>query len=904
MVIFHGLCNGITRRAVQLSWLRLAAMEFLLLGATTHLVGAVQAAEPLRAPKAAEIPAFKVRIKIDTIDGEVPLADEAFELALNAADAPVSFKGQGWSPWLSSTPEGIKRVARKYPIKASFIYWHVRVNCSLTPTRGRTLVEVETVIENGERTQSSAELYGPNLGLILWKDGKSQGNVGPIHIDTLSGHGQRVYARTMNAAALTPEQRPRKIIFADRYLPSDDDASALTEGLGMLSSIGINTLGLPSKSRLPDRHLKRAATVAGFRWVYGADYEPPHGMVDFSDPKSSQEDALEYARKQVRPLLQAGWKAEDVAFWRSADEPGWYYPNVYGKITANATALGQFHDYLKSKGLTPADLGKTAWSEVKPLGRRLHKDLPSRRLFYWTNRYVPWASTRYFAEIARAFRSSLTPQLPVMVNFNNFMGRMYTPGLIANNPERLSSKPSPSAAMGNHDWLEFAREGGATCMATEDWFADPYAGQWSFYASRLRSAAELSGVEWGGLVVPRSGGQRPRGLTQKVLSLVGHGSRIVCFYNYGPEYAFPGNCYSESTSVVAPIAAAARMTAKAEDLLPGKQRKPEVAILTPQSAQFWDLDDINHPTWLRDASNKWLGNGQMAYMVEIYHLYMSLQHAGIPVQFVDEEQLAAGVKAGEGLGGFKVLYVTAPDLPKEAIAGMLDWVDKGGTLVTTAGTGQFDRYHQPAGELLQASGFKVAVPIRMPIPRLGKDAVANGSVAAVAGSTAELTVIGEREELTLAGAKALASFTDGKPAITEMGKGKGSIVHFACYPGLSYRKSAAESADKMTTGYSAGWRTWINSPVTTSNVALPVRVNEPLIEVPALYSESGQGIVVTVLNWTGEQKTVQLSIAVDKPVRSVESVERGVLKFNVRDGGRITCTLPVGDVDMVKVYYQ
>ena len=177
---------------------------------------------------------------------------------------------------------------------------------------------------------------------------------------------------------------------------------------------------------------------------------------------------------------------------------------------------------------------------------------------------------------------------------------MYVPGPAANNTD----KTKPDAAMGGHDWLEFGRLRGSTALWTEDWFSDAQAYQWSFYASKLRSAAEKSGVVFGGYVVPRAAGDREDGILQKILTLVGSGAKVVNSYVFGPEYSFPGNCYSEKAGMLRKLAQANAMIGAAEDVLwPGKRPQARVAILSPKSSEMWDAKSIAIPTQISDAAN-------------------------------------------------------------------------------------------------------------------------------------------------------------------------------------------------------------------------------------------------------------------------------------------------------------
>lgn len=150
------------------------------------------------------------------------------------------------------------------------------------------------------------------------------------------------------------------------------------------------------------------------------------------------------------------------------------------------------------------DVGHETWGSVHPAGRHEAVNLPSKRLFYWTMRFFSWDSARHFANSTRAMEFAFYPKMPIFTNWNFFAGRSYVPGPVANNSERKN----PDAAMGGHDWLEFGRMRGGTMMWTEDWFSDHQAYQWSFYCSKLRTAAEKGDVVFGGYVIPRVAGQR------------------------------------------------------------------------------------------------------------------------------------------------------------------------------------------------------------------------------------------------------------------------------------------------------------------------------------------------------------------------------------------------------------
>ena len=846
-------------------------------------------------PPAKDVPDYKVRVKVTSINGQAPVADKQnFSLSLAGNPTAVSFSGADWSAWVASTRDGIEKAVTTYPNSYNS-YWQVVTGLSVSAAPAidpfpTIKLQVESAIEGGETSSTEAELFGPSVGLLLWKNDPKDT---AVHIDTLTGHGRRVYDKAMKDAFLPMNERPKKILFGDRYIGSDNDTLSWKEGIQRLSGLGFNALHpVPA-------NLTETVRAGGINKLWGAVYNPPGGVFNF-DPKR-HEVFVKFVQEQLDPALAAGWKKEDIGFWVTADEPGWYYPDIYDNFNKDPNAMATFHDYLKARNFTPQDFGKATWDEVKLIGRKQYTDLPSRRLFYWSNRFVPWASSRFFAEVARAYEEVIRPGLPVLVNFNNFMGIGYQPGPVGNN----AAKTDPNAAMGMHDWLEFGRERGTTAIATEDWFGDDQAYQWSFYAAKQRSAAEMSGVGIGALVIPRVSGQRPYGMAQKLMSLVGNGAKTIQFFVYGPEYSFPINCYSENMAVMKPLSNGMRLAAKAEDLLyPGQARQPQVAILTPQSSPLWDLEEQGVAQGLIDVTNTNLYNGHMAYMSETNALYMALEHSAVPVRFVDEQKLTES-----NFKTTKVLYVTAPDLPQESATAILQWVRDGGTLVTTAGAGMFDRYHQPMNTLTEASGKQPAAPVRMPIFSFD-DVKANGTLLNhPTHSGLGATVFGEREKLgdittmptaSTHAAQITATFDDGTPARTERALGKGRIIHFACYPGISYRKSATGSTNGLPSGFSEAWRNLIVKPVSTAGASLPVRVNKAMIEAPALYSTGG--VAVTLLNWSGAAQDVEVTIATDKKVRRVESAEKGKLSFKASKLG-VTVRLPLGDVDVLSLRY-
>lgn len=825
-----------------------------------------------------DVPSFQLRARA------LPSAARAvegrrFSYRFTVPGGSAASEGGAWSEWLAFGRPQIEATLKGYP--ATYIKgFPVVVKLQVGGVQDPTPLECEVKWDDsGQVTKLKAELFGPTLGILLWDE------AGRIRAGTMADYNQR-YWKVLQDINLPAAQRPKKFPLADRFIGGDDDRLNWRDGIENLSSAGYTALMLPGSAPIRDLSVK-----AGVRRGSWAVYSPPGYAFDH-DPKVTPEAVQEWAEKIAKPYRDAGYEPKDMSLLAMSDEPGWYYPKVFRALTDNPEALARFHRYLKNKGLSREDLGARAWDEVMPIGRSQARDLSSKRLFYWTARFFSWDSARHFANSVRALEGAFYPGVPVFTNWNFFSGRFWVPGPVAKN----DAPQDPDAAMGGHDWFEFARMRGGTMLWTEDWFLDNLSFQWSFYAAKLRPAAEESGLQFGGYVVLRTAGALSYGVEQKVLSILGHGGKAVKYYTFGPEYNFPGNCYSEQTALLRQVAETHRLIGAAEPLLwPGRKPRPEVAILAPRSAQPWDAAGIESPRQIQDATNVLQNRNTVDYMAEVADLYLGLQHANVPADFVDEDRLTAA-----GLKPYRVLYITEPNIPADGQGAIAEWVRAGGTLVTVPGASARDEYNEPSRVLSDATGIREQPRERQLVPTL--DSLRPG--ATVSGGPEEsrtaraAATAGPRSQASAAPDAVRATFDDGSPAVILRRVGSGRVIHFTWFPGLSYAKSAAWPKERLPSGFDAAVRNWIVYPVQTAKVISPVTVDLPLIEAPILLSD--QGAAVTLLNWTGEQATVTVTIRTSMAVRTVESVKRGRLQFRKTADG-VSVSLPLGGTDILMI---
>lgn len=849
-----------------------------------------------------DVPTFRLRARVVSMDGKSPGERRSFSFRLSGTKKAQTASGSDWSKDLVFDIESAVATTKLYP-NLYLRRYPVVVRLSVHPGSSDITVEAQLRwtkpkapamdpdeamppgTDEGDDDMADeldekpadvvlrGDLFGPSLGFLVYRDEKQK----PV-AQTMADYNHR-YWKWLDGVEVPAELRPRHFPIVDRFIGGDHDRRTWREGIQYLARAGFSAIMMPASKR------HRAVLLeTGLRRTSWAVYNPPGYAFDYS-PSVTDEAIRQWAKKQAEPYLSAGFERKDMALFTMSDEPGWYFPSMLKPVTDSPRILKRFQEYLRSQGLSPAEVGVPSWDEARPIGRSQAKDLPTRRLFHWSMRFYAWDSARHFARCTKALEEAFYPGLPILTNWNFFSGRFYFPGPFGNNPD----KTSPDSAMGCHDWLEFGRLRGCTMLWTEDWFGDDRAWQWSFYCSKLNSAARKGGVQFGGYVIPRTCGGRKDGILQRILTVIGSGGKAVKYFVFGPEYNFPGNCYSFKSRLLPKMAEAHRMIGAAEDLLwPGRRPRAQVAILHPRSALLWDAKGIEIPTEIVDATNVCPERNTVDYLAEGYGLYLALQHANIPVDWVEEEDLSPA-----GLAGYRVLYLTEPNVPRSSVKGLIDWVRGGGTLVTVTGAATADRYDEPCGLLAEFTGIVEKPRARILVADARKlEAVDTGT-----GALGAFRTVGARGHIDRGDYRVKAAFDDESPAIVQQDRGTGRIVHFAWLPGASYVASSHDTRDKLPVGFSDAIRKWAAYPTELAGVTPPVTVSAPMVETPLLLSE--KGAAVTLLNWTGEdQKQFSLSVRVPFEVKSVEAVKAGRLAFQKTDDG-ISVSLPLGAAEIL-----
>jgi hypothetical protein len=638
--------------------------------------------------------------------------------------------------------------------------------------------------------------------------------------------------------AVDPSQRPKRFIVADavkgpvtvnRSWTVPVDPQPLDDALEALRLLGINTVGV-EQFGTQGRRVEQRARELGFTGFRHAVVSPKGGVFPWREKVRPAEVEKWAAGQAMLVGTRWGMPPAKVRLFHIADEVAWYFPEVLRELRASPAGLRMFRAYLRRHRFGPGDLGAGSWTAVVPIGQSQATTLPRRRLFYWTVRFVADSASDQLRRDTQALRRHFSPGLQTTTNWNNRVSVSYYRAP----RQRIARNPvvGPDTAVGSMHWPDTGRASAVTTMWTEDWFKDRDAQMWGPYADGLRAAARPGGP-FGGYVVGRTLGDVPGGGKYKALTLIGHGAKIIEWYTFGPEERFADNGYSNHVAAYREIADANRLIAKSEDLLyPGRTPQPRVALLLPRSAQLWHR---TRQTWQGD--DKW-----PLFESEMYGLHFALTHAHYQVDFVDEQAVAAGTLRSKG---YRVLYVTAPNVALAAQRRIREWVQQGGVAAFAPGAASADEYNTPTGVLASLRGGGVR-----------------------------------------------------RPALRLLGRGRS--VSYGFWPGNQYYQSANRVfPGRLRAGWSADKRRVVLIPARLGRVVQPATADVEMVEVDRLDSRAGTAVVL--LNWTGQpipSLTVRLEGA--GTMRSAQSVESGTVSVQ-RSGNDAVVRLPLRDVDVLKL---
>lgn len=629
----------------------------------------------------------------------------------------------------------------------------------------------------------------------------------------------------------------------------------------------------------------------------------------------------ERVKLEAEQFQKSGRRLADIAACMLMDEPTGQAASF---LAQDEACRDKFRQWLRSQGLQPQDLLVANGDEVRPVAETERDQHPA--LHYYTQRFRTRALGDFMATQRRILEQAYGRTFPTLVNFSDgavYHANFYSQGV---------------------DYFELLDADDQNAIWGEDWANNSSTYQCAaFNVDLMRAAARRRGQSIGHYLIAHAR-RTPWDVKLKATSETARGVRMWMNFCYGPSWGsheggppWTTHLWYARPELWAANADITREIGAVEDwLLTARTAPAEVAVLYSSSSDIWTMGT------------------NLAYGFDRMHTWLALSHAQVPLDIVPEREVAGG-----RLDGYKVCYLSGPNLTRAAAAKLKAWVEAGGTLWLTAGAAERDEFNRPLDTLTQLLPAQRGDAADLePYQSSGRFLSHLPAKDTVAWNGQPLEVLSVRQPLAARdGAVVPATFHDGSPAVVSGRAGAGRIIVVGFLPALAYIKialaaraplerqvaaeqlaaktrasaqadqpeaasaavaavsadgkpaSAMASADRELLSRShnpwqfpAGVRDLIVSPVREAGITPPLTSDTPLIDAVQLPCE--QGVLIALANYTLQpQERVGLQLRVPKPVQRVESVRRGPLHFE-QAPGLIRWTMPLDANDFVMVHAQ
>ena len=281
--------------------------------------------------------------------------------------------------------------------------------------------------------------------------------------------------------------------------------------------------------------------------------------------------------------------------------------------------------------------------------------------------------------------------------------------------------------------------------------------------------------------------------------VVSHGAREIAVYAWYPmNSGYESNGYGliNLDGTLTPRARAAGKVAQeiaqnGGDLLASEPARAQVAVL---------FNRLSYMVGGSEPSLSKLGNATRDSLEGVHRVFFEQQ---IPVDFVHPMDVV-----GDKLGQYKILFLPFPVMLSRNVAeGLQRYIRDGGTVVAEARLAWndergFSSDEVPGMGLAEVFGAreKVIRPVEKPEVILEPDA---GLPGCAPGTRAAATAF-EEELDPLPGARVLARFADGAPAIVENSYGKGRAILVGSFLAVAFQRQHDEATKQILLGFARG----------------------------------------------------------------------------------------------------
>lgn len=671
--------------------------------------------------------------------------------------------------------------------------------------------------------------------------------------------------------------------YSYHFLPGENEKD-ITFDLRL--AIGLNTL---------TANVLDTANIQAHR-----DYYARHKAYFF---RSGNQHHSQDVEKVAADLKKAGVEKE-FYFLSYGDEIGLPAVNI-----DDPKLLTEFHEFLKKRNVTPADLGLASWDVVKPLNAMSNDvavqigvlpkgqtgagvDKTLKRLYWHSAQFRVHKGVEDFANKTRKFRELMGPDVHTSAN----LGGMH-----------------PFYWMHQSSFIDSFKGNAMTLAWSEDYdYCQPETSRLviDWQAGYLKAGTKYNKQRMQFYCMPHYPGNSPEHLMQNAVTLWGQNVKDLDWFSIQPD-GFSTENYVNFRGGIPTFKVMRRvsdMAGQTEDWLdPAEPVQAPIAMLLSEASDTWELAGKGQGAV---APGSWETN---AFQEERKNTYYVLRNAGFRVDLLTE----ADVQEGR-LKGYKALYVGGENMEKATVKPIAEWVKGGGIVYASGGAARKDEYDEPLTGLDAVLGRGAASayerfkgPLRSKMELLfckPIDSVKVGDASFDAIVTRELFKAGN-------GASVLATYKDGSPAYVSAKTGSGAGYYIGAMPGEIWAQKAlpfrptgkggqeTSPAHFEPVNFDANAAAAILRPLADAKIVSDVRVNVPHVVTNRLASP--KGTVVTIVNLGRQQigKAKKLELTLDglpgKPKKVWSANHPKGLTVKEAPGGAATIEIP--EVDLVDV---
>lgn len=553
------------------------------------------------------------------------------------------------------------------------------------------------------------------------------------------------------------------------------------------------------------------------------------------------------------------------------------------EIVKTPQILAFFRDWLKRQNVTPATLGGADWDAVQPTDDRAKIAAGGAnyaRRFYYTRRFINEYTAIYYRAATNAVERNFPRADLIAVNYQ--AGAMQF-GFVGNDND---------LDKGQLDIFELGRARALKGVMMEDWVDgwDLGVGRENLASQMMRAAARKNNLPLAAYLV---GGEAVRA---EYFGYLMNGIKEVGLYLYGP-YSNIGPAWADNKNALAQIADVSRRVKKFEPLIAKALPRPaKVALLVATTSDVMQKDGLY-------------------FCPERQNLFVALQHAGIPVEVVSEQDILLD----ERLKDYSLLLVSDPQVRGDVQQKIVDWVKNGGHLWASVGALSSDESNQASRALDKVFGVDDRkVVFQNGGIQLSQGAWSNAvskfnyqkidalkTSAAFFGKEIEVPAFGAKLQSSPTTAQVVGAYAEGKPAVFLNKYGKGEAMLVGALVGEAY-VNAHYPQNLLKDGVlQADWKFELGAETTSLVTAFAARakIANPLaLSVPGVYTsvmETPEATLVFFNNASGHpilKITVRLRDA--GKIVSVQSTLADKIAYRIEDGETVF-DIPLKDAEIV-----